>query len=111
MFCTTFGEKYARRYLRLFVCLFVFLMLFFFSVRFARFRVFLELISRFEFDVRRCGNFFERFEFLVCSKFNRTQCGRTWACVVACLRPQNSNSNVVVSVTIHDDTKMYIHFF
>ena len=31
---------------------------------------FLELISRFEFDFRRCGKYFERFEFLVCSKFN-----------------------------------------
>ena len=27
-------------------------------------------------------NFFERFEFLVCSKFNHTQCGRTCACAV-----------------------------
>ena len=61
----------------------------------------LELISRFEFDFRRCGNlFFERFEFLVCSKFNHTQCGRTCACAVACLCPHNSISNVVVSVTI-----------
>ena len=39
----------------------------------------------------------------MCSKFNRTQCGRTCACAVACLCPQNSNSNVVVSVTLHDD--------
>ena len=31
------------------------------------------LISRFEFDFRRCGIFFERFEFLVCSKFNHMQ--------------------------------------
>ena len=43
--------------------------------------------------------FFERFEFLVCSKFNLTQCGLTCACAVACLRPHNSISNVVVSVT------------
>ena len=28
---------------------------------------FLELISSFEVDFRRCGHFFERFEFLVCS--------------------------------------------
>ena len=48
---------------------------------------------------------FERFEFLVCSKFNHTQCGRTGACVVACLCPHNSISNVVVSVTIHDNKK------
>ena len=43
---------------------------------------FLELIG---FDFRRCGNFFERFDFLVCSKFNHTQCGRACACAVACL--------------------------
>ena len=48
-------------------------------------------------------NFFERFEFLVCSKFNHTQCGRTCACAVACLYPHNFISNVVASVTIHDD--------
>ena len=47
--------------------------------------------------------FFERFEFLVCSKFNHTQRGRTCACAVACLYPHNSISNVVASVTIHDD--------
>ena len=40
--------------------------------KFERFRGVLELISRFEMDVRRCGFFFERFEFLVCSKFNHT---------------------------------------
>ena len=71
---------------------------------------FLELISRFEFDVRRCGFFFERFEFLVCSKFNHTQCGRACACAVACLCPHNSDSNVVVFVTIHDHTYIYTHF-
>ena len=39
-------------------------------------------------------------------------CGeRKWACAGACLRPQNSNSNVVVSVTIHDDTKKIYIFF
>ena len=54
--------------------------------QFERFRGFLELIARFEFDFRRRGNYFsERFEFLVCSKFNDTQCGRTCACAVACL--------------------------
>ena len=38
------------------------------------FRSFLELISRFEFEFRRSRKllFFERFEFLVCSKFNHT---------------------------------------
>ena len=34
--------------------------------QFERFRWFLELISRFEFDFRRCGFFLVRFEFLVC---------------------------------------------
>ena len=47
--------------------------------------------------------FFDRFDFLVCSKFDHTQCGRTCACAVACLHPHNSISNVVVSVTINDD--------
>ena len=49
--------------------------------------------------------FFERFEFLVCSKFNHKQCGRTCACVVACLCPHNYISNVVVAVT----TCIYIY--
>ena len=53
--------------------------------------------------------FFERFEFLVCSKFNHTPCGRTCACAVACLHPHNSISNVVASVTIHDD--MFIKIY
>ena len=70
---------------------------------------FLELISRFALEFRRCGFFFERFEFLVCSKFNHTPCGCPCACAVACLHPRNSNSNVVVSVTIHDNSKIYIY--
>ena len=41
--------------------------------QFERFRGVLELICRFEFDFLRRENFFERFEFLVCSKFNHTQ--------------------------------------
>ena len=57
----------------------------------------------------RCGKFFERFEFLVCSKFNHTQCCRTCACAVACLCPQNSNSNVVASLTIDDNMYIYIY--
>ena len=62
--------------------------------KFERFRVFLVLISRFEFEFCRCVNFFfEEFEFLVCS----------CECAVACLCPRNSISNVVASVTIHDD--------
>ena len=41
--------------------------------QFERFREFLELVSRFEFEFRRRGNYlFEGFEFLVCSKFNHT---------------------------------------
>ena len=70
--------------------------------QFERFRVLLELTGRFEFDFRRRGNYcFEQFEFLVCSKFNHIQWGRTCACAVACLCPHNSISNVVVSLTIH----------
>ena len=61
--------------------------------KFERFRVFLELISRFEFEFCRLENyFFERFEFLVCS----------CECAVACLCPRNSISHVVASVMIHD---------
>ena len=49
----------------------------------------MELISRFEFEFRRCGIFFfEGFEFLVCS----------CECAVAFLCPRNSFSNVVVSL-------------
>ena len=54
---------------------------------------FWELISRFEFDFRR-GN-----HFLKAKKFNHTPLGCSCACAVACLCPQNSISNVVVSVT------------
>ena len=71
----------------------------------------LELIGRFEFEFCRCGNyFFEGFEFLVFSKFNHTQCGRTCACAVACLCPLNSISNVVASMMIHDDMYFYTFF-
>ena len=70
---------------------------------FERFRGFLFLISRFEFDCCRCGNYFLNDSNFWCSKFNHTQCGRTCACAVACLCPQISNSNDVVSVTIHDN--------
>ena len=55
--------------------------------------------------------FFERFEFLVCSRFNHTQCGRTCACAVACLCPHNSISNVVASLTIHDNTSRCIYIY
>ena len=53
--------------------------------------------------------FFERFEFLVCSKFNHMQRDCTCACAVACLHPHNSVSNVVVSLTIHDHENIYIN--
>ena len=77
-----------------------------------RFRGFLELISRFEFDFRRCGNyFFLNDPKLWCSTFNHTQCGCTCACAVACLYPHNSLSNVVASVTIHDDIYIYIYIY
>ena len=52
-------------------------------------------------------NFFARFKFLVCSKFNHMQRDCTCACAVACLHPHNSISNVVVSVTI--DSWWHIH--
>ena len=41
--------------------------------------------------------------------FNHTQCGRSCACAVACLHPHNSISNVVVSLTIHDNIKIYFY--
>ena len=63
------------------------------------------LISRFEFDFRHCG-FFCTIR-IGCSKFNHTQCGRTCACTVACLCPNNSISSVVVSVT----TFVYVQIF
>ena len=56
--------------------------------------------------------FFERIEFMVCSKFNHTQCGRTCACAVACVYPHNSISNVVVSLTIHGQhINKYIYIY
>ena len=66
--------------------------------QFERFREFLELISRFEFEFRRREKFFfERFEFLV----------RSCECAVACLCPRNSISNVVASVMIHDSIPFF----
>ena len=67
--------------------------------QFERFRGFLELINRFEFEYCRREFFSEGFEFLVCS----------CECAVACLCPRNSISNVVASVTSHDDIKILIH--
>ena len=78
--------------------------------KFERFRVFLELISRFEFDFRRCEIFFGTIRiFGVFKVQSHTPCGCICACAVACLHPHNSNSNVVVSVTIHDDIYIYIY--
>ena len=51
---------------------------------------------------------FERFEFLVCSKFNHMQRDCTCACAAACLHPHNSIPNVVVSLTIHDNICIYV---
>ena len=61
----------------------------------------LELISRFEFEFCRRENFFEGFEFVVCS----------CECAVACLCPRNSISNVVASVTIRDDMYKYMYIY
>ena len=78
---------------------------------FERFRLLWELISRFE-DFRRRGKIFlSDSNFLVCSKFNHMQRDCTCACAVACLHPHNSISNVVASVTIHDDKYVYIYNF
>ena len=51
---------------------------------------------------------FERFELLVCSMFNHMQRDCTCACAVACLHPHNSISNVVVSLTIHNNIHLYL---
>ena len=70
--------------------------------KFERFRAFLELISRFEFEFCRRENYFlEGFEFLVCS----------FECAVARLCPRISISNVVVFVTIHDDMFLYVYIY
>ena len=70
----------------------------------------LELFSRFEFDFRRCGNYFSDDSNGWCvSGFNHMQCDCTCACVVACVHPHNSVSSVVVSLTIHDDIQIYIY--
>ena len=76
---------------------------------FERFRVFLELMKRFKFDLS-LRNFFWWFEFLMCSGFNHMQWDSTCACAVACLHPHNSISNVVVSLTIHDNTFIKVYF-
>ena len=71
--------------------------------------MFLELISRFEFDFRRRGIFFlNDSNFLVCSKFNNMQQDCPCACAVACLCPHNSISDVVASVTVHDDMQIFL---
>ena len=77
--------------------------------QFERFRAFLELISRFEFEFRRRENciFWSIRIFGVFKVPSHTPCGCPCACAVACLHPHNSSSNVVVSVTIHDNIEIY----
>ena len=82
--------------------------------KFERFRWFLELICRFEFDFRRPGNYFLKDSNFWCvqssNTHTHTQCGCPCACAVACLHPHNSISNFVVSLTIHDNLKyIFIH--
>ena len=72
---------------------------------------FLELISRFEFDFRRRGNFLLSDSNFWCVQSSITQYGRSCACAVACLYPHNSISNVVASVTIHDDMYIFMYIF
>ena len=60
--------------------------------KFERFRGFLQLINRFEFEFCRCVIFFEGFEFFWCVQSSITH-------NVACLCPHNSTSSVVVSMT------------
>ena len=71
--------------------------------KFERFRVVLQLISRFEFDFRRCGFFFERFDFW-CVQSSITHNVAVHVHVLwPLLHPHNSISNVVASLTIHDN--------
>ena len=65
--------------------------------QFERFRGFLELIRRFEFEFCRPEIFFLTIRILVCP----------CECAVACLCPRNSISNVVVSLT----TCIYIYIY
>ena len=44
----------------------------------------------------------------MCSKFSHVQRDCTCACAVACLCPHCSISNVVASVTIHDNMKIFL---
>ena len=75
-----------------------------------RFRVFLELIGRFEFESSRRGKFFWRIRIFGLFKVQlHTPCGCKCACAVACLCPHNSISNIVVSLTIHDDMYMFMY--
>ena len=74
---------------------------------------FLELISKFEFEFRRRGNFFLKDSTFWCvqSSITHTPCGCPCVCAVACLHPHNSNSKVVASVTNHDNiyTNIFIY--
>ena len=62
--------------------------------QFERFRGFLELISRFEFDFLRRENYFLNDSNFWCVQSSITHSGRTCACAVACLQPHNSIPNV-----------------
>ena len=72
--------------------------------KFERFRGFCGINEQIRIQFSSLRKLFsERFEFLVCSKFNHMQRDCTCACAVACLYPHNSISNVVVTLTIHDN--------
>ena len=47
----------------------------------------------------------------MCSKFKHMQRDCTCACPVACLYSHNSISNVMVSLTIHENTDIYIFIY
>ena len=73
---------------------------------------FWNLVAEFEFDFRRCGNYFLNDSNFCCvQRFNHTHnVARTCACAVACLHPHNSISNVVVSVTTCVYVYAYVFF-
>ena len=80
--------------------------------KFERFRGFLELIIRFEFEFCRRENYFLKdSSFGVFKVQSHTPCGCTCACAVACLCPHNSISNAVASVSIHDNLQIYIYIY
>ena len=74
-----------------------------FESKFARFRVFLGTNQQIQVRFSSSRIFFKDSNFWCVSKFNHMQRDCTCACVLACLCPENSISNVVVSLTIHLD--------